>query len=70
LKNIINNKLELRIKLKINKTFIKRQRKKIINQNNKNQIGKIKYVKLEIKKLIEKKIYKRVKKIKNQKNKD
>jgi hypothetical protein len=56
--------------LKINKTFIKRQRKKIINQNNKNQIGKIKYVKLEIKKLIEKKIYKRVKKIKNQKNKD
>jgi hypothetical protein len=55
LKNIINNKLELRIKLKINKTFIKRQRKKIINQNNKNQIGKIKYVKLEIKKLIEKK---------------
>ena len=70
MKNIINNKLELRIKLKINKTFIKRQRKKIINQNNKNQIGKIKYVKLEIKKLIEKKIYKRVKKIKNQKNKD
>jgi hypothetical protein len=55
LKNIINNKLELRIKLKINKTFIKRKRKKIINQNNKNQIGKIKYVKLEIKKLIEKK---------------
>jgi hypothetical protein len=38
LKNIIFENLELRIKLKINKTFTKEPRKKNRNQNNKDLI--------------------------------
>jgi hypothetical protein len=40
LKSIIYDKLELRIKLKINKIFTKGLRKKIKNQNNRDQIEK------------------------------
>jgi hypothetical protein len=40
LKSIIYDKLELRIKLKINKIFTKGLRKKIQNQNNRDQIEK------------------------------
>jgi hypothetical protein len=49
LKNIIYKKLELKTKLKKKKQFINRSRKKLKNQNNKEQMGKIKYAKLKLK---------------------
>jgi len=49
LKNIIYKKLEFKTKLKKKKQFINRSRKKLKNQNNKEQMGKIKYAKLKLK---------------------
>ena len=63
-KNIIYEKLELRIKLKINKTFTKI--KKIRHQKIRIELKNIKYDKLELKDKIEKKgkqnFYKKAKK--------
>jgi len=66
-KNIIYEKLELRIKLKINKTFTKITKiKKIRHQKIRIELKNIKYDKLELKDKIEKKgkqnFYKRAKK--------
>jgi hypothetical protein len=51
LKNIIYDKLELRTKLKIIFFFIKGPRKNIINQNNKDRMGKNKIFQIEIEEL-------------------
>jgi len=68
LKNIIYKKLELNIKLK-KRQFTNGSRKKLKNQNNKEQMGKIKYTKLKLK--TNKTFIKWSKiKIKNQNNKD